>query len=203
MNKVILMGRLTKDPEFRYVNNASSTPLAIYTLAVPREYIRDGEQEADFIRCVVFGRLAEFAEKYLYKGIKMLITGRLQTGSYIKQETNEKVYTTTVIVEKQEFAESKAVSQEYLERNNQRGASGSGSKPSDVEEDSYYGDMISKAFGYDRGKSNYPMPDFKAPSQSPKPYKSTAEEEDIYAGYSSSNPWGDSSEEELEDELPF
>lgn len=110
MNKVILMGRLTREPEMRYSQNENSTAIARYTLAVDRRFRRDGEQEADFISCVVFGKGAEFAEKYLHQGTKIVLTGRIQTGSYTDRETGKKVYTTEVVVEEQEFAESKAAS---------------------------------------------------------------------------------------------
>ena len=108
MNKVILMGRLTRDPEVRYSQGENSTAIARYTLAVDRRFRRnnDGEQTADFIGCVAFGRQAEFAEKYLRQGTKIALTGRIQTGSYTNRE-GQKVYTTDVVVEEQEFAESK------------------------------------------------------------------------------------------------
>ena len=110
MNKVILMGRLTRDPEVRYSQGENATAIARYTLAVDRRFKRDNDQQtADFINCVAFGRAGEFAEKYFHKGIKIAVTGRIQTGSYTNQE-GQKVYTTEVIVEDQEFAESKAVS---------------------------------------------------------------------------------------------
>ena len=111
MNKVILMGRLTRDPEVRYSQGENSTAIARYTLAVDRRFRRnnDGEQTADFIGCVAFGRSAEFAEKYFRQGLKVIATGRIQTGSYTNKE-GQKVYTTDVVVEDQEFAESKAVS---------------------------------------------------------------------------------------------
>ncbi len=108
MNKVILMGRLTRDPEVRYSQSESSMAIARYSLAVDRRTRRDSEQSADFIPCVAFGKAGEWAEKWLRKGIKIAITGRIQTGSYIDRETGKKVYTTEVIVEEQEFAESKA-----------------------------------------------------------------------------------------------
>ena len=111
MNMVILMGRRTRDPEMRYAQNENGTAVARYTLAVDRRSKKDGNQDADFIGCVVFGKGAEFAEKYLAKGTKIVITGRIQTGSYTDRETGKKVYTTDVIVEEQEFAESKAASQ--------------------------------------------------------------------------------------------
>ena len=107
MNKVILMGRLTRDPEVRYSAGDNSMAIARYTLAVDRRFRRDGEATADFISCTVFGRGAEFAEKYLRQGTKIVVTGRIQTGSYTNRD-GQKVYTTDVIVEDQEFAESKA-----------------------------------------------------------------------------------------------
>ena len=108
MNKVILMGRLTRDPEVRYSQGGeNSLAIARYTLAVDRRFRRDGEATADFIGCVAFGRQAEFAEKYLRQGTKIAITGRIQTGSYTNRD-GQKVYTTDVVVEEQEFAESKA-----------------------------------------------------------------------------------------------
>lgn len=110
MNKVILMGRLTRDPEIRYAQNENGTAVARYSLAVDRRFKRDGEQDADFIGCVVFGKGAEFAEKYLAKGTKIVVTGRIQTGSYTNKD-GQRVYTTDVVVEEQEFAESKAASQ--------------------------------------------------------------------------------------------
>ena len=109
MNKVILMGRLTRDPEVRYSQGEQATAIARYTLAVDRRFKRDGDQTADFIGCVAFGKLGEFAEKYLRKGTKVVVTGRIQTGSYTNKD-GQKVYTTEVIVEDQEFAESKNAS---------------------------------------------------------------------------------------------
>ena len=112
MNKVILMGRLTRDPEVRYSQGENSTAIARYTLAVDRRFRRnnDGEQTADFIGCVAFGRSAEFAEKYFRQGLKVIVTGRIQTGSY-QDKDGKTVYTTEVVVENQEFAESKAASE--------------------------------------------------------------------------------------------
>ena len=111
MNKVILMGRLTRDPDIRYSQGADgSTAIARYTVAVDRRRKTNGdgtEQTADFIGCVAFGRSAEFAEKYLHQGTKVIVTGRIQTGNYTNKD-GQKVYTTEVIVEEQEFAESKA-----------------------------------------------------------------------------------------------
>jgi single-strand DNA-binding protein len=103
MNKVILMGRLTRDPEMR---NAGETTVARYSLAVDRRFSRDGEASADFFNCVAFGKSGEFAEKYFRKGTKVLVTGRLQTGSYTNRD-GQKVNTVDIIVEDQEFAESK------------------------------------------------------------------------------------------------
>ena len=108
MNKVILMGRLTRDPEVRYSQGENSMAIARYTIAVDRRVRRDGDQQtADFINCVAFGRSGEFAEKYFHKGIKIAVTGRIQTGSYTNKD-GQRVYTTDVIVEEQEFAESKS-----------------------------------------------------------------------------------------------
>ena len=110
MNKVILMGRLTRDPEVRYSTSGDSQlAIARYTLAVDRRFRRDGEQTADFIRCVAFGRSGEFAEKYFHQGTKIVAEGRIQTGSYTNKD-GMKVYTTDVVVEEQEFAESKNAS---------------------------------------------------------------------------------------------
>jgi single-strand DNA-binding protein len=109
MNKVILMGRLTRDPDVRYSQGESSMAIARYTLAVDRRGRRDNNQDgqtADFINCVAFGRTGEFAEKYLKKGTKICVTGRIQTGSYTNKD-GQKVYTTDVVVEEHEFAESK------------------------------------------------------------------------------------------------
>ena len=106
MNKVILMGRLTRNPDVRYSQGEKATCVARYTLAVNRRFRRDGEQDADFINCVAFGRQGEFAEKYLKQGTKIVISGRIQTGSYTNRD-GVKVYTTDVVIEEQEFAESK------------------------------------------------------------------------------------------------
>ena len=106
MNKVILMGRLTRDPEVRYSQGDSASAVARYTLAVDRRFRREGEATADFINCVAFGKSAEFAERYLRQGVKIAVTGRIQTGSYTNRD-GQKVYTTDVVVEEQEFAESK------------------------------------------------------------------------------------------------
>jgi len=107
MNKVILMGRLTRDPEVRYSQGDNAMAIARYTLAVDRRFNRNNEeQNADFIGCVAFGKAGEFAEKYFRKGTKIAVTGRIQTGSYTNKD-GVKVYTTDIVVEEQEFAESK------------------------------------------------------------------------------------------------
>lgn len=110
MNSVILSGRLTRDPEVRHSQNGNEEKVvARYTLAVERIYSK--ENQADFINCVEFGKLAEFAEKYFYKGIKLIVRGRIQTGSYTNRD-GVKVYTTDIIVESHEFAESKRTSEQ-------------------------------------------------------------------------------------------
>ncbi len=109
MNKVILMGRLTRDPEVRYSQGEQAMAVARYTLAVDRRG-KNQENSADFIQCVAFGKAGEFAERYLHKGTKIVLTGRIQTGSYTNKDGN-KVYTTDIVVEEQEFAESKSASE--------------------------------------------------------------------------------------------
>ena len=106
---MILMGRLCADPEVRYSQNENQTAVARYRLAVDRRFKREGDQTADFIPCVAFGKAAQFAEYYLHRGTKIIITGRIQTGSYTNKD-GQKVYTTDVVVEDQEFAESKGAS---------------------------------------------------------------------------------------------
>lgn len=107
MNKVILMGRLTRDPEVRYTQGSNPMAIARYTLAVDRRIKKENEQSADFIPCIAFGKSAEFVEKYLRKGTKVAVVGRIQTGSYTNRD-GQKVYTTEIVIEEQEFAESKA-----------------------------------------------------------------------------------------------
>ena len=112
MNKVILMGRLTKDPDVRYSQGETASCVARYTLAVDRRFARRDSQDAqtaDFIQIVAFGKSGEFAEKYFRKGTKVIVTGRIQTGSYTNKD-GVKVYTTDVVAEDQEFAESKNAS---------------------------------------------------------------------------------------------
>lgn len=113
MNKVILMGRLTRDPEIRYSQNGNSSAIARFTLAVDRRFKRQGDdQTADFINCVAFGKTAEFAEGYLKQGTKVVGCGRIQTGSYTNKE-GQRVYTTDIVIEELEFAESKKSAQQY------------------------------------------------------------------------------------------
>ena len=130
MNKVILMGRLTRDPEVRYSQGDNATAVARYSLAVDRRFRRDNEPTADFINCVAFGRAAEFAERYLRQGTKIAITGRIQTGSYTNRD-GVKVYTTDIVVEEQEFAESKAAGGASTPSNNYQ-ASPAPSPSSDI-----------------------------------------------------------------------
>ena len=133
MNKVILMGRLTRDPDIRYTQTQESMCIARYTLAVDRKGARDREQAADFINVTAFGKAGEFVEKYLKKGIKIVIAGRIQTGSYTNKD-GVKVYTTEVVAEDQEFAESKKAS----EGNNDNGSRTEGefmNIPEGIEED--------------------------------------------------------------------
>lgn len=114
MNNVILMGRLTRDPDVRWktLQDGTSSASGRYTLAVDRIGAREGQQQADFVSCVTFGKAAEWAEKYLHQGVKIVIRGRIQTGSYTNRD-GQKVYTTDVVVEAQEFAESKAANESY------------------------------------------------------------------------------------------
>ena len=107
MNKIMLIGRLTRDPEIRYSTNDNNTAIARYTLAVNRPFRKNGEQQADFLPCITFGKTAEFAENYLAKGMRVAVEGRIQTGSYTNQE-GQKIYTTDVVVERQEFLEKRA-----------------------------------------------------------------------------------------------
>ena len=106
MNKVIMMGRLTRDPEVRYSQGASQTAIARFSLAVDRKWKREGEPDADFFNCTVFGRQADFVEKYLRKGIKIIVAGRIQNDNYTNKE-GQKVYAVQIIVDEIEFAESK------------------------------------------------------------------------------------------------
>lgn len=109
MNKVILCGRLTRDPEITYTDGPEPLCIARYTLAVDRRTKKEGEPSADYISCTVFGKGGQFAEKYLRQGLKLIVTGRIQTGSYVDRD-GKKIYTTSVVVDEQEFAESKRTS---------------------------------------------------------------------------------------------
>ena len=134
MNKVILMGRLTRDPGIQYSQD-STTAVARYTLAVDRRYKKEGDQQtADFISCVCFGKNAEFAEKYLHQGTKIVVCGRIQTGSFINRQ-GQKVYTTDVVVEEHDFAESKASAAgnqgSQNSQNTQQGNASGSSMPTD------------------------------------------------------------------------
>lgn len=138
MNKVILIGRLVADPEVRYTQSDEPQAVGNYTLAVDKRFKRDGEPTADFIRCVVWGKGAEFAEKYLRKGMKIAVTGRIQTGSY-ENPDGKKVYTTDVVIDEQEFCEKKSDSVTGDNSNNgaagkQNAADGFMPIPDDLEE---------------------------------------------------------------------
>lgn len=123
MNKAILMGRLTRDPEVRYTNGDKPMCIARYTLAVDRRFKREGQDGADFIPCVAFGKGGEFVEKYCKKGTKLAVSGRIQTGSYTNRD-GQKVYTTEIVVEEQEFAESKAAQQNTQPAKEEEGMDG-------------------------------------------------------------------------------
>lgn len=134
MNKVILMGRLTRDPEVRYSQGAQPLAIARYKLAVDRRGSKQGEQSADFINCIAFGKSGEFAEKYLHQGTKIVVTGRIQTGSYTNRD-GQKVYTTDVVVEEQEFTESKKNTQPAPEPAPAGGYEGFMNIPDNVEDE--------------------------------------------------------------------
>lgn len=135
MNKVILMGRIVRDPDVRYSQGANgSTAVARYTIAVDRKFKQEGQPTADFINCIAFGKLGEFAEKYLKQGIKIAVTGRIQTGSYTNKD-GQKVYTTDVVVEEQEFCESKASQQSQNNDRPQASSDGFMSIPDNLEDE--------------------------------------------------------------------
>ena len=136
MNKVILMGRLTRDPDIRYTQGDNSICIARYTLAVDRRFSHDNA--ADFIQCVAFGKSGEFAEKYLKKGTKMAVTGHIQTGSYDDRD-GKKVYTTEVVVEDQEFAESKAAQQNTQPAREEESMDGFMNIPDGIDEEMPFG----------------------------------------------------------------
>ncbi len=117
MNKTLLIGRTTKDPDIRYTQSEQPMTIARFNLAVDRRFKKEGEQSADFISCVAFGKTAEFIEKYVFKGTKIAVEGRIQTGSYTNNDGN-KVYTTDVVVEQVEFAGSKTDSKSAAKENN-------------------------------------------------------------------------------------
>lgn len=132
MNKTILMGRLTRDPEVRYTQGDNTSAVARFTLAVDRRFKRDGDQQtADFISCVAFGKTGEFIERYCHQGTKLVVEGRIQTGSYTNKD-GQKVYTTDVVVEQVEFAESKAAS-----ANNEGGYQAARPEPSSAAGDGF------------------------------------------------------------------
>lgn len=118
MNKVILLGRLVRDPETRYGDANDSMAVCRYTLAVDKKFKKDGEATADFINCISFGKIAEFAEKYFTKGLRVAVSGRIQTGSYTNRD-GQKVYTTDVVVEEHEIAQSRSEANEQQESNKQ------------------------------------------------------------------------------------
>ena len=134
MNKVILIGRLAADPEVRYSQGENATAIARYRLAVDRRFKREGEQTADFISCVAFGRNGEFVEKYLCKGTKIAVAGRIQTGSYTNKKV-QKVYTTDVVVEEHEFCESKGSSGQSATQYGQPDSDGFQNVPDGIEEE--------------------------------------------------------------------
>ena len=117
MNKTLLIGRTTKDPDIRYTQNEQPMTIARFNLAVDRRFKKEGEQSADFISCVAFGKTAEFIEKYVFKGTKIAVEGRIQTGSYTNKDGN-KVYTTDVVVEQVEFAGAKTDSKSAAKESN-------------------------------------------------------------------------------------
>ena len=134
MNKVILIGRVVRDADTRYSQGANTTCIARYTLAVDRKFKQEGQPNADFINCIAFGKLGEFAEKYLRQGIKIAVTGRIQTGSYKNKDGNT-VYTTDVVVEEQEFCESKSSNQSHGNDRPQASSDGFMSIPDNLEDE--------------------------------------------------------------------
>lgn len=202
MNKVILMGRLTRDPEVRYSAGESGTAIARYTLAVDRRFKRDGEATADFISCISFGRTAEFAEKYFRQGLKVLVAGRIQTGSYTNN-SGQKVYTTDVIVEEQEFAEGKNSSQQGAGQQPPQNYGGQQNAPQQNVT------QQSQPQGYgQQGVYNVPqqsVPQQSAPKSQPQGYGQQSVPQQNYGG--GSFGMGDDGfmniPEGLDDELPF
>ncbi len=133
MNRVELTGRLTRDPEVKYGGQNGDFCIATYTLAVDREFAKDDEQDADFIRCKALGKRGEFVEKYFCKGMKVGVCGRIQTGSYEDKETGKTVYTTDVIADQQEFLESKAANEAHRAESGNAGAGSSQSQQTDAD----------------------------------------------------------------------
>lgn len=134
MNKVIMMGRLTKDPEVRYAQGANGTTIAAFSIAVDRRFKREGEPEADFFNCTAFGKTAEFAEKFLKKGTKVVLEGRLQNDSYTNKD-GVKVTATKIMVDQVEFAESKQASAEDRPKAPEPDSQGFMDIPSEIEEE--------------------------------------------------------------------
>lgn len=134
MNKVILMGRLTRDPDIRYSQGETPMAVARYTLAVDRRFKKDGEPTADFINCVAFGKNGEFAEKYLRQGVKIVVEGHWQTGSYTNKD-GQKVYTNDCIIDSQEFCESKSQNQQSAVQPVQSNADGFINIPDGIDEE--------------------------------------------------------------------
>lgn len=146
MNKVILMGRLTRDPEIRYTQGDKSTCIASFSLAVDRKY-KSGEQTADFINCVAFGKVGEHVEKYYHKGMKTLLSGRIQTRNYTNRDGN-KVYVTEVVVEEMEFAESKSA----------QGQQNSGQRPMNYAQPESSGDPLADFMNIPDGIDDVELP---------------------------------------------
>ena len=197
MNKVILMGRLTRDPEVRYSAGENALAIARYTLAVDRRFRRDGEATADFISCVSFGRTAEFAEKYFRQGLKIIVSGRIQTGSYTNRD-GQKVYTTEVVVEEQEFAEGKNSSQQGAGQQPPQNYGGQQNAPQQSVP------QQSQPQGYGQ-QGGYNVPQQSAPKSQPQGYGQQSVPQQNYGG--GSFGMGDDGfmniPEGLDDELPF
>lgn len=157
MNKVILMGRLTKDPAISTTQSQNPMIYARYTLAVDRRTKQDGNQNADFISCIAFGKNADFVEKYLHKGTKIVVCGRIQTGSYTNQD-GQKIYTTDVVAEEHYFAESKGNSQGNNQNQPQNNNYGQQTYPQ--------GQGFNNAAGQ---QTNYQQPNYQQPQNNP-PY---------------------------------
>ena len=207
MNKVILMGRLTRDPEVRYSAGENALAIARYTLAVDRRFRRDGEATADFISCVSFGRTAEFAEKYFRQGLKIIVSGRIQTGSYTNRD-GQKVYTTEVVVEEQEFAEGKNSSQQGAGQQPPQNYGGQQNAPQQsVPQQNTTQQSQPQGYGQQGG---YNVPQQSAPKSQPQGYgqQSVPQQNDRQQNYGGGSfGMGDDGfmniPEGLDDELPF